>query len=626
MPGQHGALANSDMRRMLESGRVDVFVGVLALLNLVTIGIEHTFALNGADMFGMRIVESTFLVVYLAELAMRFLAYGPSCFKDHWVKLDVLVAVLGALNIWVLEFAFDRESLPAVLFRVARLLRLVKIARLLARASAFRTVLRGLANSATALAYCMITILALLYCFSILGVELITTHSLSTGDLPDADFQSHVEEYFPSVLATMLTLVRFATLDHLEEVYRPLCEKDPWLSLYFMPLILLISIALLNLMAAVMFSCWMDASQQEHDISHQSQEEDWGGFISSLKDMFNRLDEDRSGTLQLHELLGIDTRELEVLCKVLEVRTASEVFRMLDTKKTGTVSINLLFDCILDKVLAKGDANRSRMERQVETMHWRLKDTFAAQHDLGLKIQEMQEQMVKVLAIVVPAESLVPFAANRDPSKDVAPWRARASVQYTPHSAKPPLGHFGRGCGFEDIGPLEADLSNKLRMLSEDSICLALESFRKVAANAKAMAAAGPHESSTSAASHTSRSSIATSAGSADARSKSSGSSKGGLPPGRPSRVDAALARSASDTDSSGPQPARPSLPKERKPQSEGPGAAPADPDPAPCSTPAPAASVPEQRTLGDALDPANAVKEHVLRDAPRTATYVLGS
>merc|ERR1719277_1366336 len=163
--------------------------------------------------------------------------------------------------------------------------------------------------------------------------------------------------------------------------------------LYFVAIMLTVSILIVNLVAALIISSTLDANQRELDVVQETQERDWGNLIANLKDMFNRLDEDKSGQLTLDEFLDVDKKDQQALCQALEVSTPHEIFKMLDTEKTGEVSINEFFDCILDKVLATGDANFKRMERQIETMHWRLKETFAAQNELTVATKTIMKNI-----------------------------------------------------------------------------------------------------------------------------------------------------------------------------------------------------------------------------------------
>ena len=60
-----------------------------------------------------------------------------------------------------------------------------------------------------------------------------------------------MERHFPELFVTMLSLVQFVTLDSIGSIYAPLVRKDPLLLIFFMLFILIVSIALMNLVTAV---------------------------------------------------------------------------------------------------------------------------------------------------------------------------------------------------------------------------------------------------------------------------------------------------------------------------------------------------------------------------------------
>eukprot|EP00435_Cladocopium_sp_Y103_P067734 s99_g30.t1 len=70
---------------------------------------------------------------------------------------------------------------------------------------------------------------------------------------------------FGSLPRAILTLVQFVSLDSIAGVYFPLIMAKPWLAIYFMPLMVLIPIGLMNLVTAVLV---------EHALSHATREEE----------------------------------------------------------------------------------------------------------------------------------------------------------------------------------------------------------------------------------------------------------------------------------------------------------------------------------------------------------------
>ena len=76
-----------------------------------------------------------------------------------------------------------------------------------------------------------------------------------------------VHYYFGSLPKSCLTLLQFVTVDSLAAVYYPLIVEKPYLSLFFLPLMILISVCLMNLVTAVLVETSMNftASEQERE-------------------------------------------------------------------------------------------------------------------------------------------------------------------------------------------------------------------------------------------------------------------------------------------------------------------------------------------------------------------------
>ena len=52
-------------------------------------------------------LEHFFLVVYVAELFLRFFVMRLSCLRDMWVKFDLLLVVTGVMTAWIIEPFFS---------------------------------------------------------------------------------------------------------------------------------------------------------------------------------------------------------------------------------------------------------------------------------------------------------------------------------------------------------------------------------------------------------------------------------------------------------------------------------------------------------------------------------------
>ena len=103
---------------------------------------------------------------------------------------------------------------------------------------------RGLLSSAGTMIYTFILIMIILYVFACMGMELITTDMDSRAD---PEFDGYVELYFPGIWVTMLTLIQFVMVDSIAEIYTPMVSKNPMLGIYFVLILMVVPISLMNL-------------------------------------------------------------------------------------------------------------------------------------------------------------------------------------------------------------------------------------------------------------------------------------------------------------------------------------------------------------------------------------------
>lgn len=368
----------------------DVGIGVVIALNAASIGIEQSFELERKDTSMLKVLESFFLVIYIFEVGLRLFAHGRQALSENWVRLDIFLVVVGVGTSWIVEPFSAADSLtnfgPVLGLRLLRLLRLAKTVRLFARFQECWMLVRGFLNSASIVPYSMGMLFITLYTFSCLGVELISKHRLNDKD---EFFEAHVQTHFSSLPQTMFTLVRFACLDNTAEVYKPLVDKDPWLAVYFLVVILVISMVFFHLLGAVYFSSTLEQNNTEHDNDKQMKEIELMELLDELKVMFRRLDKDRSGNLSKEELMTISDDDRDRLCRALGCTSPLQIFNALDVDRSGTVTINEFFDGVWDVAFSRGDVQMRRMEKQVENIHWRLKEVFSAQHEMAMQMEQV---------------------------------------------------------------------------------------------------------------------------------------------------------------------------------------------------------------------------------------------
>ncbi|CAK0908398.1 unnamed protein product [Prorocentrum cordatum] len=308
-------------------------------------------------------LEHFFLVVFVLELLIRFLAEGPRVFKNAWVQFDTILVATGVISTWVIEpivmstkgddrTAFLGIISQMVVLRVLRLLRLVRALRFFEQFQEMWKLANGLIRSfRTVLSACFLILLTI-YVFGCLGVELITKDIDLLEDPVTAEL---IQSHFSSLQVTMLTLIQFANSDSIASVYKPLvCRAWPLL-FYFGFVWLIVTITLMNL---IQQSLWTRPSPRAAPIGSSRRRGSGTGSGSSSPLCPNSsgtligLDWSGDGKVSMHEFRsGLDAsntkkRLPEDIRKILDSDQLVEVYGYLDADGSGEIDEEEFIDGI----------------------------------------------------------------------------------------------------------------------------------------------------------------------------------------------------------------------------------------------------------------------------------------
>ncbi|CAE7879495.1 SCN1A [Symbiodinium microadriaticum] len=352
--------------------------GFVIMLNLATIGVEAELSLERGEEFGAEswpyLVERLFLAVYFVEAVARALASGWSACRDGWFLMDegphlgciqgvmtprASLVCVGLLTLLVVP-SFGANELQSVekllIVRGLRLLRLLRALRMVSHFKIMWRLVHGLLTSAETILAVTLLLLVCLFVAACVAVEVIAK---------DEDLKKHdqltmfvIDEYFSSLMVAVMTLMQFVTMDSLATIYFPLIEARPYLVLFFLPLLIFISIGLMNLVTAALV---------ENAMKHQAEQEEQHKLqlkakvreaMPTLINIFQTLDKDNSGNVTQEELrhVPVDVLPPKVL-QALCADTWEELFEYLDVDGTGTLSQaefveGLLNLCLLDMPIA----------------------------------------------------------------------------------------------------------------------------------------------------------------------------------------------------------------------------------------------------------------------------------
>merc|ERR1719343_560087 len=104
---------------------------------------------------------------------------------------------------------------------------------------------------------------------------------------------------------TMLTLIQFVCLDSVGAIYRPLIVKDGFLICYFVGIILILPIVLMNLVTAVIVNSALEQALQDKEAMAIHEEQQKKKLVKELRKIFERADDDGSGQMSREEISGM---------------------------------------------------------------------------------------------------------------------------------------------------------------------------------------------------------------------------------------------------------------------------------------------------------------------------------
>ncbi|CAJ1431558.1 unnamed protein product [Effrenium voratum] len=366
------------VHRWISSPVFDSFIGFIISVNAGTIGYEAQVSTKipwGCDERcscedpgcspmpeWLQYVDYVFFFIYVAEFGLRFYTYGMQVLRSNWVKFDLFLIVSSVLDICLKQISSASEILTQImLVRILRLARLARAVRLMVQFRVLWQLVQGLLHSVSTLLWTFLMIMILVYGFAVVGIETINLDQNLASDHP---YNVAVSANFENFIDAMLTLFQCFTLDSVEAVYRPLITHNPVLLSYFMTVILIMAISLMNLVTAVMVNSALDQASEDKDVKRAYEAVQKRKQLERLKIMFLELDSDGSGELTLEELRSAPEEVREQLQEVAATEDIEGLFQMLDYDGGGSLDTEEFCEGVLRASTSDKPLELSRLVKQ----------------------------------------------------------------------------------------------------------------------------------------------------------------------------------------------------------------------------------------------------------------------
>lgn len=342
------------LTQFVDSTLFEYITGTIIFANIVIIGIEADMTLKSGEPSWSQQVEQTFLVVYTLELILRVLGGNAEIFQSCWFLMDFFLVCVSVIAIVVAPIMTGGGSgmdgfEKLLVVRGLRLLRLARVLRMVGRFKVVWRLVSGLLTAWDTMLSATVLIILWLFIFACIAVEIISS---DPDLLQDSDTGPIVVNHFGTLMQAILTLGQFVTLDSIAAVYYPLIMVRPWLLMYFLPVMVLISVGLMNLVTAVLVEHALSHASREEELARQRTKDKIKTALPELLNIFQSLDADGSGQVTRSEAANVPLSVLPPkVLQTVSVESMEDLFDLLDVDQGGTLSQAEFLEGLLNLLL-----------------------------------------------------------------------------------------------------------------------------------------------------------------------------------------------------------------------------------------------------------------------------------
>ena len=217
-------------RRIADNPLFQQFIVGVIVLGAIVIGVETSATLTaryGAAILALEILIQT---IFVAEIAIRILAYWPrplAFFGNGWNVFDFVVVAASLL------------PQAGAFATVVRLARLMRVTRLVSVFPELRLIIGTMVRSIPSMGHVIVLLTLLLFVYAVLGF-----HFFGEADAAR----------WGSLGAALLTLFQMLTLEGWVEIQAAVLDAHPWSWLYFSSFVFVAVFVVVNLFIAVVIN------------------------------------------------------------------------------------------------------------------------------------------------------------------------------------------------------------------------------------------------------------------------------------------------------------------------------------------------------------------------------------
>ncbi|TVS10487.1 MAG: ion transporter [Wenzhouxiangella sp.] len=246
----------SSLGEWVEGRQFTRFIIVLIVINAIILGLETSPAVMDVAGTALIFANQTILGVFVVEIALKLLAFGPRFFRSGWNVFDFFIVTIALVP-------------AAGPFEILRALRILRVLRLLSQVPKLRAIIESLLRALPGIGWTALLLVLVFYIFAVMGTML---------------FAEDFPEYWGNLGLSLFSLFQIMTLESWSSgVARPMMEAYPLIWIYFVPFILISSFMVLNLFIAIIVTATQSIHHDEEAEQHQA-------LLDELKRISERLE------------------------------------------------------------------------------------------------------------------------------------------------------------------------------------------------------------------------------------------------------------------------------------------------------------------------------------------------
>mmetsp|Transcript_133670 Transcript_133670/g.243758 ORF Transcript_133670/g.243758 Transcript_133670/m.243758 type:complete len:597 (+) Transcript_133670:78-1868(+) len=315
------------------------------------------------------------LILFVIELTLRVYVERVPFFADGWNKFDFFIISLDTLAS-LLGLIFG-GAFPVSTLRILRLCKLARMSKIFRIFPELRLMMAGIIGSMRSIFWGMILLIFCLLIWAVIGVQFIHPLNLKITEKEvylreDCKRCPHA---YASVSYAVLTLLRESVAgDSWGKMTVPIIEEFPIAGLYFVGVMMTVSMAVLNLILGVVVNV---AMQSRDDLAEQLAKEKVIHRVeveTNLSEICNAMDKDGSGELSKAELFGA-YKENDAFRATLEELDIQEddleiLWAVLDPDRDGQVP----YDTFIHKSASMKESDMQFMLAYIKCYVTRIRD------------------------------------------------------------------------------------------------------------------------------------------------------------------------------------------------------------------------------------------------------------